>query len=359
MIFTVLLQSNCFIPKYGSFSSCSESMNLSIIIVNYRSSGLLLDCLQTIHAQTTGIQYEVIVVNNDEKDKDREMITAPFPLVKWINMGYNAGFARANNAGIRAATGEVVLLLNPDTLVLNGAIEKCYRDFAATGYVACGVQLIFGNGQPQISGSYAMKGGLNLLLPLPYIGQLVKWAAGRVKVAKPHVPEATGVVEVDWINGAFLMVKKTAIEKAGLLDEDFFLYAEETEWCSRLRKIGKLCLFGQYRVMHLEGQSSDQAFGATQKGYYHLSNRKGLQMIVSNMVRVRKEFGTGWFLFLLLSYSGAALLYWPLGLLHNLFRLRNPFAHVPDAAGFTANMFRLWALMPRIVRNKPYFYKVL
>lgn len=334
-------------------------MNLSIIIVNYRSSGLLLDCLRTIYAQTSGIRFEVIVVNNDENDKDREMITLPFPEVHWINMGYNAGFARANNAGIRMATGDTVLLLNPDTLVLEEAVKKCYLDFSASNYAACGVQLIFANGQPQISGSYAMKGGLNLLLPLPYIGNLVKWAAGRVKVSKPHVPEATGVVEVDWINGAFLMVKKTAIAQAGLLDEDFFLYAEETEWCSRLRKTGKLCLFGQYRVMHLEGQSSGQAFGDTQKGYYHLSNRKGLQMMVSNMLRVRKEFGTGWFLFLLLCYSGAALLYWPLGFLHNLLRLRKPFLHFPDAAGFTANMFRLWRWMPRIASNRPFFYKVL
>lgn len=334
-------------------------MNLSIIIVNYRSTDLLLGCLRTIREQTTGISLEVIVVNNDEDDRDRELVMTPFPDIRWINMGYNAGFARANNAGIRVAAGEVILLLNPDTLVLDQAIEKCYRDFIKSDYIACGVQLIFANGQPQISGSYAMKGGLNLLLPLPYTGQFVKWAAGLLKVKKPHVPEATGVEEVHWINGAFLMVKRGGIQKAGLLDEDFFLYAEETEWCSRLRKTGKLCIYGQYRVMHLEGQSSNQAFGQTGQGYYHLFNRKGLQIMLSNMVRVRKEFGTGWFLFLLVCYSLSAILYWPLGLLHNILRLRNPFAHVSDAAGFTANMVRIWIFAPRIVRNTPFFYKVL
>ena len=93
--------------------------------------------------------------------------------------------------------------------------------------MACGVQLLNVDRTPQISGNYAMKGGLNYLLPLPFIGNILKFFATILKVKKPNIPEAKDVVEVDWINGVFLMVKKQAIDIAGLMDEDFFLYAEE------------------------------------------------------------------------------------------------------------------------------------
>ena len=79
-------------------------------------------------------------------------------------------------------------------------------------------------------------------MALPYSGRFIRWRGYTFKIKKTNVAEAHGTVEVDWINGAFLMVKKEAIEKAGLMDEDFFLYFEEIEWCSRLRKAGKLYL---------------------------------------------------------------------------------------------------------------------
>ena len=146
---------------------------------------------------------------------------------------------------------------------------------AASAYVACGVQLVNPDRTPQISGSYFVRGGMNHLLPLPYLGALVK-RAGRVLGAKvPNVPNARSLVEVDWINGAFLMVKKEAITLAGLMDEDFFLYAEEIEWCSRLRKLGKLALYGQYRVVHIQGASANESFGSYGKGYYNLYGPEG------------------------------------------------------------------------------------
>jgi GT2 family glycosyltransferase len=85
---------------------------------------------------------------------------------------------------------------------------------------------------------------------LPFVGQLIKWIGNKFQVKKTSIAEAKGTVEVDWINGAFLMVKKKAIEYAKLLDEDFFLYFEEIEWCARLRKVGKMCIYGDLRVVH-------------------------------------------------------------------------------------------------------------
>jgi GT2 family glycosyltransferase len=253
----------------------------------------------------------------------------------------------------------VVLLLNSDTLNEDNAIENCYRQFISSHYIACGVQLLNADRSPQISGNYFMTGGLNYLLPVPYLGNFIKWLGNLVKVEKPNVPDSNALIEVDWINGAFLMVKKTSIDKAGLLDEDFFLYAEEAEWCSRLHKTGKLCIYGQYKVIHLQGESANEAFGSSGKGYYNLYDRKGLQIMLSNFVRIRKQFGAGWFLLQLAVYTFAVPLFFIGSFVENCFRLRNPFSDFTMAVRFGLNVGRIWRFMPVILSNKPYFYKVL
>lgn len=284
------------------FFKINESMELSIIIVNYKSSGLILNCLKSIFLQPSKINFEILILDNFSNDNSENIIRRQFPQVKWFEMGYNSGFARANNEGIRKSTGNAVLLLNADTIIENNALEKCYKNFIHSGYVACGVQLLFADRTPQISGNYFMKGGLNYLLPLPYLGNFFKEFATLLKVKKPNVPEAKDIVEVDWINGAFLMVKRFAIDKAGLLDEDFFLYAEEAEWCSRLKKAGKLCIYGDINVIHLQGETTSETYGLTGKGYKNLFDKRGLQIMLSNFVRIRKQFGIFWFLFGLFIY---------------------------------------------------------
>lgn len=332
---------------------------ISIIIVNYKTPQLLLDVLATIYYPAMDIDFEVIVVDNASGDNSRQLTAARFPDVRWIQLDYNAGFARANNAGIREANGDAVLLLNSDTLVEDRAIERCFLTFMTSPYAACGVQLLNPDRTPQISGNYFMKGSLNNLLPLPYIGHVLTWLGNTVKVKKPNVPDAQTEIEVDWINGAFLMVKKSAIDQAGLLDEDFFLYAEEAEWCSRLRKAGKLCIYGQYKVIHLQGATANDTFGSSGKGYHNLSDKKGLQIMLSNFVRIRKHLGIAWFFFHLLAYTFAAPAIFIVSFLEGIIRLKNPFAKWPQAIGFTGNVLSLWRFMPHIVRNAPYFYKVL
>ncbi len=331
-------------------------MQLSIIIINYKSVQLVVDCLQSVFNQNSKITCEIIVVDNDSRDNSREKIKNIFPAVRYLEMDYNSGFARANNEAIRKADGDVVLLLNADTIIENNAIENCYNFFINSQYVACGVQLLNVDRTPQISGNYIMKGGLNYLLPLPFLGAALKFIASIFKVKKPNVPEAKGLVEVDWINGAFLMVKRQAIEIAGLMDEDFFLYAEETEWCSRLRKVGKLCIYGDINVIHLQGETTNHAFGSA-GGYYNLFDRKGLQVMLSNLVRIRKEFGVGWFIFILCAHLFEILIFF-IGaiILKIFFSRRYSFLQVKN---YAANVFKILKLAPTIIRNQPYFYKVL
>lgn len=303
--------------------------------------------------------FEWLVIDNKSGDDSKSIILSRFPFVRWVEMPINSGFARANNKGIYVSTGEVVLLLNPDTLILNNAIENSYQRFIRSNYVACGVQLLNEDHTPQISGNYFMMGGLNYLLPLPYIGGFVKWLGFMLNVKKPNIPDASEEVEVDWINGAYLMVKKDAIKAAGALDEDFFLYAEEAEWCSRLKKIGKLCIFGQYKVVHLQGETANQTFGSSGKGYYNLYDRKGLQIMLSNFVRIRKQFGVFWFLVQLLMYSITVPVFFGVSIIDNLFHLRNPFLDFTRAFYFSKNVGRIWLFASRIIINKPFFYKVL
>jgi GT2 family glycosyltransferase len=301
----------------------------------------------------------VIVVDNDSADGSETFITSKFPFVRWLQLGYNAGFARANNAGISIAKGDTVLLLNSDTIVEDDAIQKAYLSLCSSEYVACGVQLLNPDRTPQISGNFFMKGGLNNFLALPYLGVFIRNAGMLFKVKKPNIPNVLDVAEVDWINGAFLMVKMDAISKAGMMDEDFFLYAEEAEWCSRLRKMGRLCIYGYYHVIHLQGETSNIAFGSTGKGYYNLQDKRGLQIMLSNLVRIRKQFGVGWLLFHVLVYLVSLPVIFFAALIHHLWQFKNPFPFASQFAGFAANIFRLLPFVPRIIYNKPYFYKVL
>ena len=272
-------------------------------------------------------------------------------------MHYNSGFARANNEGIRNAKGKAVLLLNGDTIIENNAIENCYRLFDNSENVACGVQLLNIDRTPQISGNYAMKGGLNYLLPLPFLGNGLKFISKLFKVKKPNIAEAEGNVEVDWINGAFLMVKKTAIDKAGLMDEDFFLYAEEAEWCSRLKKQGKLCIYGNIKIVHLQGETTNEAFASSGKGYFNLFDRKGLQIMLSNLVRIRKEFGVGWFVFILSLHLIEIPIFIIGVIISKIFHSKKySFLQVKN---YVANIFYVTRLSPTIIRNRPHFYKVL
>ena len=333
-------------------------MKLSIIIVNYKTPGLLLDCLRSLKNPISP-ELEIIVVDNDSGDGSDKLLQMHFPQVRYEQMGYNAGFARANNHGIRIAMGETVLLLNSDTLEIDNAILNCYHALASSGYIAAGVQLLNADGSPQISGNYVMTGGLNHLLPLPYLGQFLGWIAKSANAQKTNVPDTNITTEVDWINGAFLMVKRSAFEKAGLLDEDFFLYYEESEWCYRLSKVGKLAIFGQYKLTHLQGESAGNAFDSAGKGYADLSDRKGLQLMVSCLLRIRKQWGIGWLLIHFAAYLCTIIIYFFGMLIEGIMTPRTFRDRVKHWAGFTSNVFQTATCLPRIVKGRPYFYKML
>lgn len=334
-------------------------MQLSIIIVNYNAANFIADCISSALQFSSAKEFEWIVVDNNSSDNSKDLLTSNFPFIKYINMPYNAGFARANNAGVKAATRDIVLLLNPDTIIIDDCINKCFQKFINDDAVACSVHLVNPDGTPQITGNFFMKGGLNHLLPLPYLGKLLRSIAFTFKAKKTNVQHASLYEKVDWINGAFLMVKKPVIEKAGLMDEDFFLYAEESEWCSRLGKFGKLVVYGDLKIIHLQGEVINKETETSGKGYFDLYSKKGLQLIVSNNLRIRKQYGVGWYLFNLLVYILEIPLYFLFSFFDKLIHLQNPFARYILVKNYSCNVLKLIKLSPRILSNKKYFYKMM
>lgn len=334
-------------------------MKLSIIIVNYNSKKYIEDCINSAVIFPSYKNFEWLIVDNNSSDNSKEHLLEKFPFVKWIDMNYNSGFARANNSGIVNSSGGIVLLLNPDTIVIDDCINKCFQRFINDDTIACSVQLKNQDGSPQITGNYFMKGGLNHLLPLPYLGKVLRKIAFAFKAKKTNVQQASSYQIVDWINGAFLMVKKPAIEKAGLLDEDFFLYAEESEWCARLKRFGDLVVYGDLNIIHLQGEVTSKATNLSGKGYFDLYSKRGLQLIVSNNLRIRKQYGIGWFIFNLIIYLIEIPFFLLCNFFDNLFHFKNPFRDWPIISKYAKNVLILTSLSFKIISSKKYFYKML
>jgi len=335
-------------------------MDVSIIIINYKSAGLVLDCVESIHREMKQFSFEIIVVDNDSKDDCKEKLEALFPQVRWLQTGYNAGFARANNAGIRIANGEYVLILNADTIILDGAIDKSIALLKQEkDAVGCGVQLLNTDGTTQISGAHFVKGGLNTLLPLPYFGKMIRYLGYRFKSKVPSVQTVEDKVAVDWVVGAYILVRKNILSQSGLMDEDFFMYAEEIEWCGRLRKFGKLFLFAEPKVIHIGGGTSSDYYTTTEnENGKNLWNRKGRQIIVSNMLRIRKQFGIGWFLVITGAYVADIPIFFFGLLVHKIIAGKKAWYSWRNVKDYTANIGILLSYFFKILSNKPYFYKV-
>jgi GT2 family glycosyltransferase len=335
-------------------------MDLSIILVNYKSSQLVMDCIESIYRQTVQYSFEIILVDNDSKDDCEELLLANYPQVKFLPLDYNAGFARANNAGIEISTGEHILILNTDTIILDGAIDKSIKLLKQhPEAVGCGVQLLNPDGTTQISGAHIIKGGLNTLLPLPYLGRLIRWLGYRFKSTIPSVQTISNTIEVDWIVGAYILVKKAILKKSGLMDDDFFMYAEEIEWCGRLRKHGKLLLFAEPKVVHIGGGSSSDYYStAENENGKNLWDTKGRQIIVSTMLRIRKQFGVLWYLLIIGTYIFEIPVFIFCLLFETIFTFGKVKYKWENIFGYIKNIVVLLRYFFKMLFNKPFFYKV-
>jgi GT2 family glycosyltransferase len=231
-------------------------MDVSVIVVNWNTRDILRDCLKTVYEQTRGIRFEIVVIDNASSDGSADMVRTEFPQVALIANEDNRGFAAANNQGMAVAQGRYVLLLNSDTLVLDGAIQETVAFADAhpeAAVVGCRVLNRDRSLQPTC---FLYPSVLNLFLAATYLSKLFPRSRffGRERMTWW---DRDDVREVDVVTGCFMLVRREAIAQVGVMDDGFFMYGEETDWCYRFRRAGWKLLFTPVgEIIHLGGQSS-------------------------------------------------------------------------------------------------------
>lgn len=212
-------------------------MTLSIIIVNYGSGRLVKACVESIQREPPQAEYEIIVVDNASPDDSQELLATEVPGTRFFPQTENLGFAKGVNVGIRASKGDFVLILNPDIIVLKGAIDALL-DFARSHPRAALVagQLVNPNGSVQES-CFRFYAPFTILARRTPLGLL---PAGRRHLQRVLMREYDHAMPrpVDWVLGACMLVRREAFARAGLLDERFFLYFEDMDWCRRFWEAG-------------------------------------------------------------------------------------------------------------------------
>jgi N-acetylglucosaminyl-diphospho-decaprenol L-rhamnosyltransferase len=227
------------------------AVDLSVVIVSWNVRDLLLGVLASLPAAIEPLAWEAIVVDNASSDGSAAAVAGNFPQVILLNNQANAGFAVANNQGTGLAHGRYVLFLNSDTVVPRGALARLVEFMEAQPAAgACSPRLLRPDGslQPYAFGqdpapAYLVRRGANQLL---FHRHLHDWSV-------------TTTEQVDWVSGACLLLRRTALDQVGLLDEHFFMYYEDNDLCLRLRQAGwAVYYYPDVEITHLGGQSLRQ-----------------------------------------------------------------------------------------------------
>jgi GT2 family glycosyltransferase len=242
-----------------------SAASLAIIVVTLNAREDALACLASVHAHPPARAWEMVVVDNDSSDGTPEALTNRWPEVRVIRLPENVGFAAANNRGIRAARGQLVLLLNSDTLVSAGQLEAlCVALETSPDSGAVGPSLIDGDGRQELS--YGP-----MLSPTGELRQKLRGrilARGTTWLGRRLAREMRTRRFVDWVSGACLLVRREAAERVGLLDERYFMYCEDVDFCAALRAAGYRILYApEVVVTHLRGRSRATAPAATNQRY--------------------------------------------------------------------------------------------
>jgi GT2 family glycosyltransferase len=246
-------------------------MDLSIIIVNWKVKNLLEKCLWSIFEQTKDIKFEVFVVDNASADGSVEMVREKFPQVNLIASSENLGFARGNNLAIQKAHGRYILLLNPDTEILENALSKMVH-FMDThpecGIAGCKLLNPDLTLQPSVRAFPSFASQVLILLKLHHLFPHSKAIYHYLKYDFDY--EKTQ--EVDQVMGAFMIIRREVIKKIGLLDENFWIWFEEVDFCKRAKEAGfKVLYTPDAKIIHHFGQSFKQVMNVKKQKDFNRS----------------------------------------------------------------------------------------
>jgi GT2 family glycosyltransferase len=233
-----------------------SGMDLSIIIVNWKSADYLRKCLKSIYANMTSLRCEVIVIDNASGDGCGEMLAAEFPEVIFIASRRNLGFAGANNLAFERSIGRNVLFLNPDTELLPGALREMMNALhSSPGAALVGAQLFNSDFSLQDSCVQRFPTILNQLLDFDYLRK--KCPPSDFFATRPFSDQKNHVTEVDCVSGACMMVKREMFSAVGMFSTRYFMYTEDVDLCYKIKLAGgKVCYVSNANVVHHGGRSS-------------------------------------------------------------------------------------------------------
>jgi GT2 family glycosyltransferase len=241
------------------------SMELSIIIVNYRTYDLTKKTIDSVINKKHPFSYEIYLIDNASNDGSLEKLQKDFSkekdnhLIKFIANKENKGFAYANNIAMKKSSANYVLLLNSDTIVLNNCLEKCLNYIKSDNKIgALGCKVLLPNGGldkacrrsfPDLESSFYRMIGLSHIFPEDE-------RFGKYNLAYLDENE---IHEIDCLTGAFILIRSKTINQVGLLDEKFFMYGEDIDWCYRIKSLDwKIIYYGEAEIIHYKGSSNKE-----------------------------------------------------------------------------------------------------
>lgn len=232
-------------------------LDLSIVILNYKTRNLTLKCLQSIFKTQPKMKFEVLVVDNHSEDDSVQAIKKQFPGVKIIESDVNCGFAGGNNLALKEVSSKYSLLLNSDTEVKPGALDRLFSVAQQEEFDVSSCRIINPDGSFQPNG-----GELPVFLPL------LLWISGLDDLLNKVISVSSyqerderyynNTKEVGWVSGTAMLIKNDILKKIGFLDEKIFMYGEDVEFCLKARRAGfKVGWIKEAEIIHLGGGSSD------------------------------------------------------------------------------------------------------
>lgn len=306
-------------------------MDLSIIIINWNTRDMLRNCLHTVYANSPKSKFEVIVVDNASEDESQQMVSREFPMARLLCNPENLGFAAANNRAMKVAGGSYMLLLNSDTLVHGDVLEQSLvymRDNSQMGAMGCRVLNADGSLQhstsqfPTLLNLLLQTLGLDRVSYIPFLQRyrMLNW---NRKTAR----------SVDTVSGCFMLIRRECVEDIGLLDESFFFFGEETDWCRRMRTAGWGVAFAPVgEITHFGGGSSGS-----------LNHKRDL-MLTEATVRLHRKnsgfFAAALVFILLAGFNVSRLVFW--GLSAKITRRNSSAERMKHFVGVTRHIASAW-----------------
>jgi len=244
------------VPRGNTLPAGPPGLELSIICVNWNSLDYLRECIASIYRHTHGLAFEIIVVDNASPQGGIETLREQFPQITFINSEANLGFARANNLGFQHSSGAYVLLLNPDTELAGPAINimlEQIKRLPDAGILGC--KLLNTDRSVQTASIQKFPTILNQLMSVEALR--LRWPRCPLWDIAPLFSHTTGPLRVEVIPGACMMLKREVFAQAGMLSEDYFMYAEDLDLNYKVKRLGLSSYYiGTAEVIHHGGASS-------------------------------------------------------------------------------------------------------